>query len=272
MNGSSSEVAAAVPLFEATDAATFGAKAANLGHALGHGLAVPPGVALSWALVEGAAHGDARCVRSVVEAWSSLGAPVAVRSSAVGEDSVQASFAGQHSSRLNVTEPEGVVEAVRAVWRSGHGPAAAGYRRRLGLPPDVRIAVVVQRLVDSAVSGVLFDSHPLSGQSELLIEAAWGLGEAVAGGVVVPDLFRVAPTGEVLERRAGTKEVEIRPAPGGGTTVRQVPPERSRSLCLDDGQLGGLHELALGHWRANVVVKERGREQAVRVSLPLRVE
>ncbi len=236
-------VADAVPLSHATDASVFGAKAAHLGRALGHGLPVPSGIALPWALVEGVGHDDRRCVASVVDASASLGA-VAVRSSAVGEDSGRASFAGQHSSWLNVVGRAEVVDAVRAVWRSAHAPAAVAYRRRMGLPLDIRVGVVVQRLVDAEVSGVLFDSHPVTGAPEVLVEAAWGLGEAVASGAVVPDLFRLSPTGEILERRVGTKDVEIRPAPGGGTAARPVTPERARALCLDDPQLGRLRRLA----------------------------
>jgi len=236
--------AVAVPLVQATDASTFGAKAAHLGLALAHGLPVPSGVALSWALVDGVADDDEHCLSTVAAVTATLGTGLAVRSSAVGEDSTAASFAGQHVSRLNVRGPKEMIEAVVAVRRSGHDEAAIAYRRRLGLALRVQVGAVVQRLVDADVSGVLFDSHPVTGAAESVIEAAWGLGESVANGAVVPDLFRLSRTGEVLERRAGRKEVEVRPGAEGGTATTRVAPERVEALCLDDGQLSRLHRLA----------------------------
>ncbi len=238
-------VAVTAPLAQATDASLFGAKAANLGLALQHGLPVPPGVGLSWGMVDGVAGGDGHCARTTATVIATLGAPLAIRSSGVGEDSEGASFAGQQESRLNVRGPDETVEAVSAVWRSAHDEAALEYRRRLGLTPHVRVGAVAQQLVDPDVSGVLFDSDPVTGAPELLIEAAWGLGEAVANGTVVPDLFRLDEDGEVLERRAGIKEVEIRPGPGAGTTTRRVAPELVGAFCLDDERLNRLHGLAM---------------------------
>jgi len=238
-------VAEAVPLAQATDASLFGAKAANLGLALRHGLPVPPGVALSWGLVDGVANDDIHCVSTTATVTGTVGAALAIRSSAVGEDSPRASFAGQHVSMLNVRGSDETIDAVLAVWRSAHDEAAREYRRRLGLTPHVHVGAVAQQLVDPDVSGVLFDSNPVTGAPELLIEAAWGLGEAVANGAVVPDLFRLERDGEIVERRAGVKEVQIRPGPGPGTTTRRVAPERVKALCLDDGQLSRLHRLAL---------------------------
>ncbi|MDP8992737.1 MAG: hypothetical protein M3N31_06780 [Actinomycetota bacterium] len=234
--------AGAVPLARAGDAATFGGKAANLARALGHGLPVPSGVALAWPLVDAVAAGDRRGVGEVKEACSSIGGRLAVRSSAVGEDSGGASFAGRHASVLNVGAE--VVDAVVAVWRSAHGEGASAYRRRLGRGPNVRVAVVVQRLVDADVAGVAFTPHPVTGADEVVVEAAWGLGEAVAGGLVVPDRFRLAPSGEVIERRPGNKHVDVRPAAGAGTATGQVAPERARALCLDDDGLARVHGLA----------------------------
>ena len=248
MTGGGDGVAVAVPLAQAMDASAFGAKAAHLGLALAHGLPVPPGMALSWAMVDGIADGNEHCVSTVAAVAATLtptmGTGLAVRSSAVGEDSAGASFAGQHVSLLNVQGRDEVIDAVVAVRRSAHDEAALGYRRHLGLPLRIRVGTVVQQLVDADVSGVLFDPHPVTGAPELVIEAAWGLGEAVANGAVVPDLFRLERTGEILERRAGTKEVEIRPGPGPGTTTRRVAPGRVEELCLDDAQLSRLHWLA----------------------------
>ena len=149
-------------------------------------------------------------------------APLAVRSSAVGEDSEEASFAGQHLTCLNVRSAADGVAAVAAIWRSAHSDSALAYRRRLGLTDSPRIAVVVQQLVDADCAGVLFTRNPLDGADELVVEAAWGLGEAVVAGLVTPDRFRVARDGTVLERVAGTR---ISPSRSPPMEVRK----RSRS-------------------------------------------
>jgi pyruvate,water dikinase len=106
------------------------------------------------------------------------------------------------------------------------------------------MAVVVQELVDAECSGVLFSRNPLDGSDELVIEAAWGLGEAVVAGLVTPDRFRLAPDGTVFERAAGVKDVAVRIDPAGGTRETQVPAELVRALCLDDAKLAALHALA----------------------------
>lgn len=234
-----------VALPGATDPSRFGGKAAQLARAATAGLPVPPGLALAWPLVEAVAASDAPSLRRLAAACARLEGPWVVRSSAVGEDSAQASFAGQHLSLLNVAGPAAAAEAVREVWRSASTDAARAYRRRLGLREAARVGVVVQRLVDAEVSGVLFDVNPVTGADEVVVEASWGLGAAVVSGLVTPDLFRLGPGGEVLERRPGTKDVELRPAPGGGTRRMPVGGERARAPCLSDGQLRRLRGLAL---------------------------
>ena len=233
-----------VPLVEATDPSAFGGKAAQLAVAAGHGLPVPPGVALAWPVVEAVGGGDERAARLVADGCAPAGGPLVVRSSAVGEDSEAASFAGQHLSVLNVPGADAVPPAVAEVWRSASTDAALAYRRRLGLPPTPQAGVVVQRLVDADVAGVLFDVNPVTGADEVVVEAAWGLGETVVGGLVTPDLFRLGPAGEVRERRLGNKDVELRPAPTGGTLLRPVEEERARASTLTDDQLRQLHALA----------------------------
>ena len=131
-----------------------------------------------------------------------------------------------------------------AIWRSAHTDSALAYRRRLGLTGTPRIAVVVQELVDADCAGVLFTRNPLDGADELVVEAAWGLGEAVVAGLVTPDRFRVARDGTVLERVAGEKDVAVTLAPEGGTQEVAISGERTRMLCLDDGRLAALARLA----------------------------
>jgi len=236
---------AVVPLDEATDTSAFGGKAVHLAVAAHHGLPVPPGIALAWTLVDAVAAGEEGSTRRLVQVVDRLRRPLVVRSSAIGEDSAQASFAGQHLSVLNVGAGSAVVEAVMDVWRSASTDAARAYRRRLGLPDAARVGVVVQRMVDPHVAGVAFDVNPLTGADEVVIEASWGLGEAVVSGVVTPDLFRLGAGGEVLERRLGMKDVELRPAPGAGTRSVPVNGERVRASSLSDDQLGQLYTLVL---------------------------
>jgi pyruvate,water dikinase len=234
-----------VPLAEAANASLFGGKAAELAVAVQRGLPVPPGVAVAWPMVESVSSGDDWSTRQLVEACAGLGGPLVVRSSAVGEDSAQASFAGQHTSVLGVEGAGPVARAVREVWESASSGAALAYRRRLGLPDVVRVGVVVQKLVDAEVAGVLFDVNPVTGADEVVVESSWGLGEAVVGGLVTPDFFRVGLDGEVRERRLGVKDVEMRPAPAGGTRSLPVDGERARAPSLSDDQLWQLHALAL---------------------------
>lgn len=230
-----------VALARADDEATFGGKAVQLALAAAAGLRVPDGVAVPWPLVDAAAAGDGDAVDALAGAAPSDGSLV-VRSSAVGEDSATASFAGQHLTVLNVAADE-VVDAAGAVWRSARSGAVAAYRRRLGLDERPRIGVVVQRMVHAEVAGVAFHPNPVTGADEVLVEASWGLGEAVVGGLVTPDLFRLSADGALLESRLGAKEVEVTAAPGGGTRRHPTGPDRAGVLTLDERRLADLHRL-----------------------------
>jgi pyruvate,water dikinase len=113
---------------------------------------------------------------------------VAVRSSATAEDTAQFSFAGMFESFLNVSGKAALVEAVKACWASTFGARVLFYRVKQGLPAEMPVAVIVQRMVDSEKSGVIFTSDPASRDpSRMVIESAWGLGEAVVQGAVTPD-------------------------------------------------------------------------------------
>lgn len=235
----------AVAFAKAHDTALFGSKAVGLGDAVRHGLAVPPGVALSGDLVEAVASDDANAIEKVAKAIAGLAAPYAVRSSAVDEDGAAASFAGQHLTVLNVHTAADVPGAVRDVWWSANSDSAITYRQKVGLFTRPSVGVVVQRLLDPSVAGVMFTEHPVTGADERLIEASWGLGEAVVAGLVVPDQFRLDRAGQVLQRRAGRKRIAIRSLPNGGTYEQAVPQEQITQLCLDDAQLAALGALAL---------------------------
>jgi pyruvate,water dikinase len=232
------------PLSEQLDERLVGGKAAQLGAAVRAGLPVPGGIVLPVEFVGAVAAGRDEARRALGEACDALRPPLVARSSAVGEDSKEASFAGQHLTRLNLRSLNELVSAVCAIRESACSPAALAYRERLGLPPEASIAVVVQELVDADTAGVLFTRDPVIGTDELVIEAAWGLGEAVVAGLVTPDRYRLALDGTVLERASGLKDVAVRIDPAGGTRETAVPEELARAFCLDDTQLAALQALA----------------------------
>jgi pyruvate,water dikinase len=234
----------AVPLEKATDEAHFGSKAVGLGQAIRDGLPVPPGVALSGSIVEEVAAGDEKAIKEVVRAARHLATPLAVRSSAADEDGADASFAGQHLTLLNVPSTDALTAALSEIWWSANSDSAITYRQRVGLFSRPSVGVVVQSLLDPEAAGVMFTRNPISGADERLIEASWGLGEAVVAGIVIPDHFRVDRTGQVIERKAGLKRIAIRGVSGGGTVEEPVAADRAELLCLDDGMLAELNDLA----------------------------
>ena len=218
------------------DAGEYGGKAANLSAASRAGLPVPEGFALSWKDTEAIVSGGPNPAgASTPELGDLADVPLAVRSSAVGEDSRGASFAGQHLTVLNVMGDDAVLAAIEWVWRSGRDEAALAYRRRMGIADDPRVGVIVQRLVAADVAGVLFTCDPVSrAPDRWVIEASWGLGEAVVTGLVSPDLYVTTPSGDLLEARQGTKEVAVKPEAGGGTSQHVVEDD---GWCLDEAAL-----------------------------------
>src|SRR6185295_8334833 len=169
---------------KARETSLYGSKAVGLGDATRRGLAVPPGVALSGDLVEAVASGEDKSIEKVAKGIAALPPPLAVRSSAVDEDSASASFAGQHLTVLNVHSAADVPGAVREVWWSANSDSAITYRQRVGLFAQPSVGVVVQSLLASDVAGVMFTRNPINQANERLIEAAWGLGEVVVAGRV----------------------------------------------------------------------------------------
>ncbi|HTL84102.1 MAG TPA: PEP/pyruvate-binding domain-containing protein [Acidimicrobiia bacterium] len=233
-----------VGLADAHEDARFGAKATGLGAAARNGLPIPPGVALSGAFVEEVASGHEAAIEELLAAVQHLATPLAVRSSAVDEDSADASFAGQHLTLLNVPSLEDVSAAVREIWWSANSDSAITYRKRVGLFTRPSVGVVVQSLLAPDTAGVMFTQNPINQADEQLIEASWGLGEVVVAGRVIPDTFRIDRGGAVLERTPGLKKIAIRSSPDGGTFEETIAAEQVESLCLDDAQLAQLHALA----------------------------
>ncbi len=222
----------------------FGGKAKALAAALAARLPVPDGVALDADLVARVVAGEVKAREQLSAAVAKLPAPWAVRSSAVGEDSAQASFAGQHSTVLGV-RPDELIDAIAAVHASAYTEAALAYRQRMNVGGPPRMGVVVQTLLQPQVSGVMFSRDPSAAKREgRLIEATWGLGEALVSGLVTPDRYRVAADGKVLERAIGDKDVAIEAQDSGGTAEVAIGGERAKTACLDDARIAELAQLA----------------------------
>ncbi len=174
--------------------------------------------------------------------------PLAVRSSALGEDSAEASHAGQQESFLWVRGVEQVLDAVRDCWVSLYSPPAIGYRAAHGGgSAEPAMGVAVQTMVDAEVSGVLFTCSPVSGDPSMVaIDASFGLGVAVVGGELTPDHYLVSKvTREVVRRTVSTKHVEYVPDAAGNGTVRiEVSVDRRDEPCLDGPRLEALVEVA----------------------------
>jgi pyruvate, water dikinase len=234
-----------VALIDAADAQRFGGKAASLARAIRAGLPVPPGLALADAFVTAIGQGNRTAAAELANLPLPRGREFAVRSSAVGEDSASASFAGQHASELGVLPGRRLLEAVQAVWRSGFCAAALGYRDRLGLDRSPSMGVVIQPLIHARLAGVIFTRNPISGAPERVIEASWGLGESVVQGRVIPDRYRLSPDGTLIELTVGDKRTEARPLPGGGVADHRVAADLAGTPCLDQAKLRALHELTL---------------------------
>ena len=186
---------------------------------------------------------------AITRSYQQLGedSAVAVRSSATAEDLPELSFAGQQETFLNVRGAETLLESVRHCWASLWTARAIGYRSQHGIDHRaVSLAVVVQRLVNAEASGVLFTANPITGQQgQAVINGAWGLGEAIVGGLVTPDTIVVEKaSGEVIERRTADKLVMIVRAARG--TIEQATPDHlRRAPVLNDQQAAQLVQLGV---------------------------
>ena len=183
----------------------------------------------------------------IIETYGNLDdgeAFVAVRSSATAEDLPDASFAGQQETFLNVTE-EDLVERVRECWASLFTQRAIYYREQQGFDHDrVDIAVVVQRMVDAETSGVMFTSHPSTGEDDLIVEAAWGLGEAVVAGEVSPDNYVVdRASGDLDSVTVAEKNTMYVKSETGETVAEDVPDDKRTARVLDESEIRRLVEL-----------------------------
>ncbi|UCG69650.1 MAG: phosphoenolpyruvate synthase [Thermoplasmata archaeon] len=172
---------------------------------------------------------------------------VAVRSSATAEDLPEASFAGQQETYLNVHTKEDLLDKVRECWGSLYTPRAIFYREKQGFAhEDVKLAVVVQRMIHSDVSGVMFSSDPSTGAPEVLIEAGFGLGEAIVGGQITPDTYHISQdTLEITDKKVSKQTWMYTKNEEGNTIKLEVPGEYQMNQKLTDEQIRAVAELGV---------------------------
>ena len=263
-----------LPLQDApADASLVGGKAAGLGRLARAGLAVPAGFAITAGAfraflhandIDGALTHDTALealraarwpddLRAAIEAayadlrGRAAGAPVAVRSSATVEDSAEASFAGQHSTLLNIDGVDAVFDAIVSCWASLYGEHATAYRRTRGVEDDgPAMGVVVQALVPAEAAGVAFTIDPVSGdRAHVVIEAVWGLGEGLVGGNITPDRFLVRKSdGTIAQRDGSAHRLRVVPDAAGGIRSEALPSELAKRAPISDRQASELARTA----------------------------
>lgn len=189
-------------------------------------------------------------IQQIVKAYEALeGTPaVAVRSSANAEDLPDLSFAGQQETYLNVTGANEVAAAVRNCWASLWTAQAINYRHEMDIQQDVvAMAVVVQIMIPSEVSGILFTANPATGdRDEMIVNCSFGLGEAVVSGQVIPDTYVVdRPSLKVKETIIGAKDQMIVSVGNQGTRMEDVAEAQKKQSSLTETALNELASVAL---------------------------
>ncbi len=234
------------------DVSLVGGKAANLSRLARMYHRVPDGFCLPVTVMDQPHHLDLRdeithAISNLMACHSLPELAVAVRSSAVDEDSADASFAGQHDTYLNIIGVDGILQAVTRCWDSAYSEHALEYRRKHGFSIDrVRLAVLIQQLVASDVSAVVFSANPITGnRDEVLINASWGLGESLVGGTVTPDTFVVRKSDLAVTRRSIAEKARMTVSVPGGTREVNVPRFLRNEATLADEQVVEIGQLAL---------------------------
>lgn len=243
------------------DFSLVGGKAANLGELLKGGFPVPAGFcvtaeAFDWYLQENQidihkvcpedlrkGRMPAQLAREIISAYDTFvgqDKKVSVRSSATAEDLPEASFAGQHESYLSIQKDD-VIEYVKKCWASLWTDRSLDYRRQQGfVGENVKLAVVVQEMVPSQVSGVAFSVNPIThNPEEICIDGAWGLGEGIVSGMLTPDSFIVRKQdGTLIQQTIGDKQIQILSSPNRfGTQTLETPDEQKGIPCLSEEKL-----------------------------------
>ncbi len=237
-----------VPLADAggADPARIGGKARGFAVITQAGLRAPDGFVLTVDAhreADGSGRLGAAAAAELAGAVAALGdGPLAVRSSATGEDGAEHSHAGQYLTRLGVHGPDAALDAVHDCWASADDPRVAAYRAHRGHDAPVAMAVIVQRLASGEASGVGMTCDPVTGAATVVVNAAWGLGELLVSGLVTPDDYRVdRADGRLLRVDPGDQDVMLVHAPGGVVEV-PVPPARRATRVLGDDVLAEVHD------------------------------
>ena len=176
----------------------------------------------------------------MIESMNLDGTFLAVRSSGIEEDSPTASFAGQFTSFLYQSGKEAVAAAVRRCWASGFSERALAYRQQKGLPTsDIRVAVVIQEMVDAKVSGVAFSRNPAAplDRDQIIVEAVYGLGEGLVSGALEADHYAVDRKTRAIESTIARKAEAYSQRAQGGIQLAPVPVEEQTRPCLSHGQV-----------------------------------
>jgi pyruvate,water dikinase len=227
---------------EGASVETLGGKAGALGSLRRSGVSIPP-----WFVVapDAAAIDDWECaVATAVRRLVPNGEPVAVRSSAAGEDGVEHSYAGQLESYLFVA-PADVPARVRDLWRSAESARVTAYRVERGIAGSSVPAVLVQRMVDAEKSGVAFSADPVTGRrGRCVVAAVFGLGTALVSGADDADSVVVERAGTIIERKTAMKRVAHRRAPDGDVIEHDLSPEDSARPVLSDEEARAVAALA----------------------------
>ena len=169
---------------------------------------------------------------------------VSVRSSATAEDLSGASFAGQQESFINVKGNEDLIEKVKRVFASTFTARAIFYRKKKGFDAHVGIAAIVQKMINSDKSGVMFSIDPVK-QENVLIEAVFGQGEGIVSGKIKPDSYSVSNEFDVLEEKIADKKIAIVRDASGVTKVVKLNPEKSKQRVLQIHEIKQLAEYAM---------------------------
>ena len=178
-------------------------------------------------------------VKAVTNAYNQLNRKsVAVRSSATAEDLPGASFAGQQETYLNIRGEDAVLDAVKKCWASLWTARAIAYRERQNIGPDsVALAVVVQELVFADAAGIMFTANPVHGdRDEVVINAAWGLGEAIVSGTVTPDTLTVKKLKGKVIRRETAEKLVMTVRTESGVSEQPVPDHLKKKEVLSKEQ------------------------------------
>jgi len=234
------------------DVALVGGKAANLSRLARMYHRVPDGFSLPVTVMDEAHPLDLRdeitaAISDLMACHSLPEFVVAVRSSAVDEDGAGASFAGQHETYLNIVGVDSIIQAVTRCWESARSERALEYRRQQGLSVErLQLAVLVQQLVASDVSAVVFSANPITGnRDEVMINASWGLGESIVGGTVTPDTLVVRKSDLAVTNRVIADKQHMTVSTAGGTREVDVPRFLRQQAALSDEQAREMTQLAL---------------------------